>query len=97
MSRHRAHGLMDRGAHRDRRAILRTLAGRCVLLGLAVVSMAAAADPILERVDAEGPAAVSMAERLWALAELGYQETRSAQLLADYLVDSGFAESMEAS
>ncbi|NIP14701.1 MAG: amidohydrolase [Pseudomonadales bacterium] len=67
------------------------VAGRCVLLGLAVVSMAAAADPILERVDAEGPAAVSMAERLWALAELGYQETRSAELLSDYLVGSGFA------
>jgi aminobenzoyl-glutamate utilization protein B len=83
--------LIDRGAHRRRAAILNEAARRIVLLNLAIFSMAASAESVLEQVDAEAAAAVSMAERLWALAELGYQETRSSELLGAYLAESGFS------
>jgi aminobenzoyl-glutamate utilization protein B len=70
---------------------LRGFAGRVVVLVAAMFSMAAAADSVLEQVDGQAPAAVSMAERLWALAEVGYQETRSSGLLKEYLAESGFS------
>ncbi len=36
-------------------------------------------------------ASVTLADQIWQLAELGYQESRSSEALQDYLRDAGFA------
>ncbi|MEQ8486211.1 MAG: amidohydrolase [Pseudomonadales bacterium] len=60
--------------------------------GLLAGGHAAAAprDEVLAQVAAERDAAVAMAQDLWSLAELGYQETRSSERLQRYLAERGF-------
>ncbi len=46
---------------------------------------------VLERVVAQHQAGVGLAQTLWGLAELGYQEVESAETLRSYLQRNGFA------
>ncbi|MEM7080809.1 MAG: amidohydrolase [Pseudomonadota bacterium] len=47
-------------------------------------------DAVLDAVAQQRDAAVSLADQIWELAELGYQETESSTLLQAYLRDAGF-------
>jgi aminobenzoyl-glutamate utilization protein B len=51
---------------------------------------AAAADGVLEYVDAGAVAAIELAQDIWTFPELGYLETRSAERLQDFLQGNGF-------
>ena len=50
-----------------------------------------AQEDISDRVDAQGDAAVALAQKIWELAELGYQETQSSGALQAYLKEAGFS------
>ncbi|MEO9968559.1 MAG: amidohydrolase [Hyphomonadaceae bacterium] len=47
-------------------------------------------DAVLSGIDANYDTNASVAQQLWEWAELGYQETRSSQLLRDTLAENGF-------
>ena len=47
-------------------------------------------DAVLSGIDANYDTNASVAQKLWEWAELGYQETRSSQLLQDTLSENGF-------
>ena len=57
----------------------------------APVDMAAAVSAVVERVDGYRGDATAMADAIWEFAELGYQEERSAERLAEFLEAAGFA------
>ena len=61
----------------------------CFLLSLAV-GAAAAESGILRHVEESGDAAVAVAEDIWAHAELGYLEEKSALRLQGFLSERGF-------
>ena len=69
----------------------------CLLICAIAAAPAAASDlePLKDEavaaVDAHGTELISLADQIWAFAETGLRETRSAALLEDYLESEGFA------
>lgn len=68
---------------------------KCLLLTLlGTLSCSAAAQiDVAALVDDQAAAAIGLADEIWGLAELGYQETRSSAALQDYLSSNGFTVS----
>lgn len=69
------------------RATGRCLAGTAVLAASLAV---AAAEPVVEAVNAQAESAKELAQEIWSLAEVGYLEERSSQRLQAYLRQRGF-------
>jgi aminobenzoyl-glutamate utilization protein B len=68
--------------------------GAAVLLALGTAAGVGAAwgdERVLAHVDTEAEAATNLAQDIWSLAELGYQEEQSSQRLQGYLAERGFA------
>jgi len=66
--------------------------GRC-LAGAAVLAASlavAAAEPVVEAVNAQAESAKELAQEIWSLAEVGYLEEQSSQRLQAYLRQRGF-------
>ena len=69
----------------------------CLLMSAITAAPAAASDlePLKDEavaaVDAHGAELIGLADQIWAFAETGLRETRSAALLEDYLESEGFA------
>lgn len=70
--------------------LLPSLLVPCILLLLAHPLAAAEANLAL-RVEAQAEPAITLAQTLWAAAEVGYQEVASARALAEFLRAAGFA------
>ncbi|MBV7257663.1 amidohydrolase [Pacificimonas sp. WHA3] len=58
---------------------------------LAMPAMAADADVVLDRIEADRDININVAQSIWNLAELGYRETESSGILQRRLKDEGFA------
>ncbi|HSG90943.1 MAG TPA: amidohydrolase [Pseudomonadales bacterium] len=71
------------------RTSLRLLLSAPLLLG-AVAGHAAADERVVDRIDADAERNARVARQIWEWAEVGYQETRSATLLAGELEGAGF-------
>ena len=65
----------------------RSLVALLALLGAAPLTVA---DELVDRVDADAPAGVALAQDIWSFAELGYLEERSSARLQTFLEERGF-------
>ncbi|XOV84831.1 MAG: amidohydrolase [bacterium] len=63
----------------------------CLTLSGLISQQAIAASEVEQKVIAQAQAVTDLADKIWHLAELGYQEQQSSQALQDYLAQAGFA------